>query len=178
MASYYRRVAAERLGKAAGRARRLAAVFEQLANDAVADEGTVEFTPVSAVALSSPLDAAEGNRVSGVHRWWPVLAAAGIVCLVVAGLFSLNPPAKPAVSLTGTVTDSLCGQHHTAEASAACVRNCVRQGAKYVLYDGMRLYQLGDQHLGERVAGQKVNIRGVLDRMTYTVQVSSIKPAS
>lgn len=179
MASYYRRVAVLRLGNAAERARRLATVFEQVARDAVSNEGSIGATPVPVIVLPSVSNASAGNGNFGArYRWWPILATAIGVCLTVAGLLHPNPPATPAVALTGTVTDSFCGQHHAASSGATCVRNCASHGAKYALYDGTRLYELGDQRLGERFAAQKVNITGALDRSTNTLRVTSIKPAS
>lgn len=179
MASYYRRVAVQRLGNAAERARRLASVFEQVERNAVGDEGIIGATPVPVITLSGASNTAAGHRDFGArYRWWPVFATAIGVLLAVAGLLHPNPPATSAVALAGTVTDSFCGPHHAASSGATCVRNCVSHGAKYALYDGTRFYEFGDQRLGERFAAQKVNITGALDRSTNTLRVTSIKPAS
>lgn len=180
MASYYRRLAEQQPAEAAKRAGRLAAIFEQLARDAMAKARLIAAGPVPVLAFSSASKAAARDRTSAIFfRWWPGLAAALAVCLVaVVSLRAIKTPTPPGVALAGIVTDSFCGQHHSASSGVSCVRNCIRHGAKYSLYDGTSLYEFVDQRVGDRFAAQKVNVTGTLDRITKTLRVTSIRPAS
>src|SRR5215469_7611998 len=47
-------------------------------------------------------------------------------------------------TLTGTVSDSMCGAHHMAKdkSPAECTRMCVKQGNKYALVAGTKVYTL------------------------------------
>src|SRR6266496_682333 len=47
-------------------------------------------------------------------------------------------------TLTGIVSDSICGAHHMAKdkSSAECTRMCVQQGQKYALVVGAKVYTL------------------------------------
>jgi hypothetical protein len=85
---------------------------------------------------------------------------------------------QTAHTLTGTVTDTMCGaKHMMANASPAqCTRDCVKQGSDYGLVSGAKVYTLkGDSKLFDKFAGQKVTIKGDLSGMTVTV--NSIVPA-
>jgi hypothetical protein len=75
----------------------------------------------------------------------------------------------------GMVTDSRCSARHTKNSRlnpAECARQCVRQGASYVLVDGNRRYRLvGSEESLEKFAGQRIRING--SRQGETIQVSS-----
>ncbi len=47
-------------------------------------------------------------------------------------------------TLTGIVSDSMCGAHHMAKdkSPAECARMCVKQGMKYALLVGDKVYTL------------------------------------
>jgi hypothetical protein len=61
---------------------------------------------------------------------------------------------------------------------AECTNACVdAHGAVYVLYDGKTAYTLSGRQTLEKFAGQKVNVIGVLDAKTRTIEVDSITPA-
>jgi hypothetical protein len=92
--------------------------------------------------------------------------------LAVSGAFS-----QTGQSLTGTVTDTMCGaKHMMADASAEkCTRECVKQGSDYGLVSGDKVYTLkGDAKLMDKYAGQRVTVTGDLSGMTMTVH--SIAP--
>ena len=81
-------------------------------------------------------------------------------------------------TLTGTVSDSMCGAHHMAKdkSPAECTRMCIKQGMKYALVVGSKVYTLeGHESEVDKLAGQKATIKGSVTGETVTVQ--SIVPA-
>lgn len=60
-----------------------------------------------------------------------------------------------------------------------CTQNCVKKGARYVLYDATKkiTYELDDQHKPADFAGQQVNVTGTYDKATRTIHVTSIHGA-
>ncbi len=91
----------------------------------------------------------------------------------------LTSPAVPEVApggiYEGMVTDSRCGARHVKNSRlspAECARQCVRQGASYVLVDGNRRYKLvGSEDALAKFAGQRIRVSGA--RQGETIQVSS-----
>jgi hypothetical protein len=83
-----------------------------------------------------------------------------------------------AKTLTGIVSDSMCGAHHMAKdkSPAECTRMCVKQGQKYALVVGSKVYTL-EGHEGEvdKLAGEKATVKGKVTGETVAVQ--SIAPA-
>jgi hypothetical protein len=66
-------------------------------------------------------------------------------------------------TLTGIVSDSMCGAHHMAKdkSPAECTRMCVKQGMKYALIVGSKVYTLeGHEDELDKLAGQKVTVKG------------------
>ena len=95
---------------------------------------------------------------------------------------SAHPPSAPAIdsegnaartTFPGMITDSRCGARHrrnSGKTSAECARACVRNGARYVLVDGEKIYALaGDSPQLEKLAGERVNLSGTLKDDTITV---------
>ncbi|HEY1184260.1 MAG TPA: hypothetical protein VGE89_08745 [Bryobacteraceae bacterium] len=79
--------------------------------------------------------------------------------------------------LDATITDSFCAAGHKNMRTGAdelCVRSCVRNGAKYVMWDGRNAYVLSDQKAAEPWAGRKVRVLATLDAKTMEVHVVSI----
>src|SRR5689334_7768178 len=68
-------------------------------------------------------------------------------------------------TLTGVVSDVLCGPHHGMKGMTAadCTRMCVKAGQSYALVVGNKVYNLGG-HSPElyKYAGQKVAVTGEL----------------
>jgi len=95
--------------------------------------------------------------------------------LVAALLFALGSTVAVAQqkSLTGTLTDSMCGTSHIAKdkTPAECTRMCVKDGMKYALAVDKKLYTL-EGHEAElaKLAGQKVTVKGTTNDGTVTVQ--------
>lgn len=81
-------------------------------------------------------------------------------------------------TLTGIVSDSMCGAHHMAKdkSAAECTRECVKQGTKYALVVGKKVYTLeGHEAELDKVAGMKATVKGKVSGETVTVQ--SVVPA-
>jgi len=76
-------------------------------------------------------------------------------------------------SLTGVVTDSMCGVTHMAKdkTPAQCIQMCVKDGMKYALAAEKKIYTL-EGHEAElaKLAGQKVTVKGTLKGDTLSVQ--------
>jgi hypothetical protein len=92
-----------------------------------------------------------------------------------------SKPAKASTAprtLTGTVSDSMCGAHHMEKdkSAAECTRECVKKGTKYALVVGKRVYTLdGHEAELEKVAGMKATVKGKVSGETVAVQ--SVAPA-
>lgn len=101
-----------------------------------------------------------------------------IASLVLAG--TLFQAAAGTQTFTGVITDSMCGKDHSAmkvTPGSKCVKECVKMGSKYALYDGKVVYVLSDQETPAKFAAQKVTVTGVLDAKTKVLNVKSIHPA-
>ncbi len=95
-------------------------------------------------------------------------------------------------TFTGEIMDSSCagmgshagmmkGKDATDPAvKKMCTEECVKMGAKYVLYNATRkmTYKLDDQEKPADFAGQKVKVMGTYDAATKTIHVTDIKPAT
>ena len=102
---------------------------------------------------------------------------------------SLGMVAAPAVAqkgplagertLTGVISDSMCGATHMArdKTPAECTRICLQQGQKYALVVGKDVYTLqGHEPELDKLAGQRVSIQGKLSGDMLTVSsVTSAK---
>jgi hypothetical protein len=79
-------------------------------------------------------------------------------------------------TLTGKVSDAMCGAKHTERlAPAACVRVCVQKGAKYALVVGDKVYTLdtSDQATLEtlnKLAWEQAKVTGTADGTTISVK--------
>jgi hypothetical protein len=96
--------------------------------------------------------------------------------LLAAGLLA----AADARVFVGVITDTMCGADHKhmgVEPDEKCVRECVKHGAKYALYDGKEIYRLSDQQTPEQFAAKKVKVTGVLYEKTKIIKVEKIEAA-
>lgn len=109
---------------------------------------------------------------------WAVFCLPALLLAATAGL------AQKAQTFNGQIMDSNCakmGSHaamekeHGMKTAKDCTLGCVKGGAKYVLYDGSKTYELDDQTKPEAFAGQKVKVSGTLDSATNTIHVEDIK---
>ena len=97
-------------------------------------------------------------------------APIAVLTLSTASLF-----AQAAQSISGTITDTMCGTHHMMQnkTAAECTRECVKSGSDYALASGEKVYILkGDKTQLDKFAGQKVMVKGTISGTT--IAVSSI----
>ena len=91
----------------------------------------------------------------------------------------VDESAAPSQTFAGMLTDSNCGARHSMKSGkspAECVRSCVRAGAHYVLVDGERSHPLdGDPAQFEKLAGERVEVVGVLEGDTIRVKSTSAR---
>jgi len=86
--------------------------------------------------------------------------------------------AQAAETLTGTVSDAMCGKTHMMQGASAakCTRDCVKAGSDYALVVGDKVYTLkGDKTAIDKFAGANVIVKGKLSGSTVTME--SIKAA-
>jgi len=98
----------------------------------------------------------------------PMLAAAVLVPFVILAQTSGDQK-----TLTGVVSDAMCGQTHMMKdkPAAECLRYCVKQGTKFALVAGKNVYTLeGHEAELDKYAVQKVTVRGTLKGETLTVE--------
>ena len=102
-----------------------------------------------------------------------VLAAAVLAPLVILAQASADQK-----TLTGVVSDAMCGQTHMMKdkPAADCLRYCVKQGTKCALVAGKSVYTLeGHEADLDKYAAQKVTVKGMMKGETITVE--SVLPA-
>jgi hypothetical protein len=101
-----------------------------------------------------------------------------VVAVAVLGpLSSLAQASPPQKTLTGVVTDAMCGQTHMmkGKSDAECTRACVKEGSKYALIVGKNLYSLeGHEADLDKYAGQKVVLSGAANGQSVKVQTVSL----
>ena len=106
-----------------------------------------------------------------------MLRARLLFVLILMSALSLMAADKPQ-TLTGTITDAMCGvSHMSADQSAAeCTRACVKEGSKYALVVDKKVYTL-EGHAAEvdKLAGAKATVVGTLKG--DTLQVTSVTAA-
>ena len=100
--------------------------------------------------------------------------------LVVAGALLVGMTLAQAQNQTleGTVGDAMCGLQHKGADAARCTMGCVRNGSKYALIVGDKVYTLegGSAAELEKLAGAKAKVTGNVDGMT--VHVASVAAGS
>jgi len=104
-------------------------------------------------------------------------AVAVVVLLVVPAAFG----AAKTQTLTGTVSDAMCGAKHEMAGSAAeCTRACAGKGSKYALVVGDKVYTLDTADKAalatlDKQAGASVSVKGTVDG--ETIHVASVAEA-
>jgi hypothetical protein len=76
-------------------------------------------------------------------------------------------------TLTGVVSDNMCGAQHMLKdkTAAECTRLCVKQGQKYALVVGQTVYTLeGHATELEKLAGARATVKGKVSGDTVTVE--------
>jgi hypothetical protein len=76
-------------------------------------------------------------------------------------------------TLTGTITDDMCGKKHTmmrGKPDSECIRACVKSGSKYALLSSNKVLVLkGDNKQFEQLSAKKVKVTGEVSDATVTV---------
>jgi hypothetical protein len=101
--------------------------------------------------------------------------AVAMAGLVLTASFAV---AQATETLTGTVSDAMCGKKHMmkGESAAQCTRDCLKEGSDYALVVGDKVYTLkGDKAAIDKFAGADVIVKGKLSGSTVTME--SIKAA-
>ena len=78
-------------------------------------------------------------------------------------------------TLTGEVSDAMCGAKHEMAGKADCTRACIKHGSKYALVVGDKVYTLetADKAALDKLndlAGAKAKVTGEVDGTTITVK--------
>jgi hypothetical protein len=100
-----------------------------------------------------------------------------LVCLVSIGTELSAANTDQPTTMTGVVTDSMCGHAHMMndKTDAECIRFCVKNGYKYALVSGDTIYTLdGNAVQVDRYSGQKVKVTGIVNGKT--IKVRSVTP--
>src|SRR6267143_563836 len=96
-----------------------------------------------------------------------LIAPVAVLVLGAAGLFG-----QATQTLTGTVSDAMCGAHHMMKGATAaqCTRECVKQGSDFALVSGSKVYTLkGDKAQFDKFAGENVVVKGKVSGTTISV---------
>src|SRR5258705_680281 len=115
------------------------------------------------------------RRVSGGESHSTLNSRRTLMRLRISALFfslvlsTVVTSAQSSQTLTGTVSDAMCGAHHVMEGASAaqCTRECVKRGSDFALVSGDKVYTLkGGKTQLDKFAGQNVTIKGKLDGKT------------
>ena len=101
-----------------------------------------------------------------------------LAAILLAPVATLAQTSGERKTLTGVVSDAMCGQTHMMKdkPDAECLRYCVKQGTKYALVVGKSVYTLEGQEAElDKYAAQKVTVEGTLKGESVTVE--SVSPA-
>jgi hypothetical protein len=107
--------------------------------------------------------------------------AALLLCIGLAGTTAIAGDKKDggAKTMTGVVSDAMCGaQHMMAGSAAECTRACVSKGSKYALVVGDKVYTLETSDKAaldqlNKLAGQNAKVTGAVEGQT--IKVSSVQ---
>jgi hypothetical protein len=95
---------------------------------------------------------------------------------VVTGLTGAGSSLSAAtMTVTGTVSDAMCGAHHPVADAAGCTRDCVKKGSDYALVTGDgKVYTLKADGASkaelDKLAGKVANVNGDVSGTTLTVK--------
>lgn len=104
-----------------------------------------------------------------------IYTACSIAALVALALL-VQAETSAKQTLTGVVTDTMCGAKHmiAGKTDAECTRICVKQGMQYALLVGNTVYTLqGDTAAIDKYAGERATVTGTVEGKT--VKLDTIK---
>jgi hypothetical protein len=96
-----------------------------------------------------------------------LMASVAALTFGAASLFAQEPQ-----TITGTVSDAMCGAHHMMKGATAaqCTRACVKQGSDFALVSDGKVYTLkGDKTQFDKFAGENVVVKGTVSGTTISV---------
>src|ERR1700680_4971755 len=96
-----------------------------------------------------------------------LIAYVATLTLGAASLFAQEPQ-----TITGTVSDAVCGAHHVMKGATAaqCTRACVKKGSDFALVSDGKVYTLkGDKTQFDKFAGENVVVKGTVTGTTISV---------
>ena len=97
----------------------------------------------------------------------------GVVLFISLAALVANFALAASQTLTGVVTDDMCGKKHTmmpGKPDSECVRACVKAGSHYALLVGDKVYALtGDAKKLDAFAGKKATVTGDVKGSTIAV---------
>ena len=78
-------------------------------------------------------------------------------------------------TLTGQVSDAMCGAHHQMGSPADCTRACIKHGSKYALVVGDKVYTLETSDKAalntlNELAGETAKVTGEVEGQTVAVK--------
>lgn len=103
---------------------------------------------------------------------WNFMGAVLITVVLLAGSFWAQAAGQKE-TLTGTVSDLMCGtKHKMAGASAAeCTAMCASKGSQYALVVGQKVYELNGKTEGlDKLAGREAKVSGTVDGTKIEVE--------
>jgi hypothetical protein len=90
----------------------------------------------------------------------------------IAGLSLGLPVFASQITMTGVLTDIMCTKKHMmpGKRNADCVRECVKEGAKYVVVSSGKVVELfGKEQQLSDLAGKRVKVSGEMKGKTLVV---------
>lgn len=98
--------------------------------------------------------------------------AIGLAALLLSAGLAFAGEKDKQETMTGVVSDAMCGAKHAMPGGAVqCTRDCAKQGSKYALVVGDKVYTLegGDKTALDKLAGAKAKVTGTVKGDTITV---------
>ena len=100
--------------------------------------------------------------------------------IAVLALSTLALAAPKSQTYTGQVSDAMCGAKHAMGSPAECTRACVKQGSKYALVVGDKVYTLDTDDKAaleslDKLAGENAKVTGTANG--DTIKVTSVSAA-
>jgi hypothetical protein len=101
-----------------------------------------------------------------------------ITITALSALLAIGRTASAADTLTGTLTDAMCGtshdtmtEHGRKMSDKQCTLGCVQHGSQYVFVSGGKIFKIGNQSFKglPRYAGDTVTLTGDVKGDTITV---------
>lgn len=104
-----------------------------------------------------------------------LMTVASTIVLLAIAVLAQSPASQGGQekTLTGIVSDNMCGATHMLKdkTAAECTRLCVKQGSKYALVVGQKVYMLeGHEPQLDKLAGTHVTVKGRVSGDTVAVE--------